>query len=186
VGARVVGEDARPGDLEVVAAGVPDGESEEVRARRADWDGAWKQLVACFPGQVLAQVCGLEVEGAQIVGLPAEVQRPMLPDLVFRVRGRPGGAGAPDRLVHLEVQARPETGFELRLATYFVLLARKHQLVPHQVVIMPAGGPFSGRLSLSGSGKPLIVTCRCCWPSWLPSKVTTLPPCSSKLWNGGP
>lgn len=148
MGARAVGEDAGPGDLEVVGAGALDGESEEVRARRVDWDGAWKQLVTCFPGQVLAQVCGLGVEGSQIVGVPTEVQRPMLPDLVFRVRGRPGGAGSRDRLVHLEVQTRPETGFELRLATYFVLLARKHRLVPHQVVIMPAGGPFTGRFSL--------------------------------------
>jgi predicted transposase YdaD len=145
-------------DVQVEAATGPDdpdavtteivesSEDARVRRRRADWDGAWKQLVTCFPAQVLGQVCGLDVAGLEIIALPTEMHRPMFPDLVFRMKD-PSGQGA-DRLVHLEVQAQSESGFELRVATYFVLLANRHKMVPHQVVIMPAGGPFTGRYSL--------------------------------------
>ena len=126
-----------------------DGEAEgadEARQRRADWDGAWKRLVTSFPEQVLGLVCGLDVEGVEVVGLPTELPRPMFPDLVFRLKSSSGAEA--DRLAHLEVQTQPDRGFELRLATYFVLLAHQYKMVPHQVVIMPAGGPFTGRYRL--------------------------------------
>ena len=48
-------------------------------------------------------------------------------------------------IVHVEIQVRPEAKFEVRLGTYFLLLTDRHDMPPHQVVILPVGGPYDGR-----------------------------------------
>jgi predicted transposase YdaD len=106
-----------------------------------DWDGTWKRLFEQFPVEALGQVCGIPVRTARIVELPTERQRPVLPDRVFKVVQSDGS----QVVVHVEIQVRPESGFELRLATYFTLLATRHGAAPHQVVILPVGGPYAGR-----------------------------------------
>ena len=113
--------------------GVPGG--------RNDWDGTWKRVFECFPFEALELICNIPIRAARLLELPTERQRPVLPDRVFKVVEADGG----EQVVHVEIQTRPENGFELRMATYFTLLAARYGSAPRQVVIMPIGGPYTGR-----------------------------------------
>jgi len=123
----------------------PDRSSSGGNAR--PWDAAWKNVLTGFGEVVLRDVCRLPVDAMQIVmPLPTELPRPVHADCVFKIAGRDDAPDAPPRqVIHIEVQVRPEPQFEMRLASYYTWLSLTHGVEPHQVVILPQGGPYTGR-----------------------------------------
>jgi hypothetical protein len=86
--------------------------------------------------------------GRSVEHLPTEYQRQVRADLVFEV----GGTGDdPERtILHVEVQAQPDPGLELRLVSYWAAMTSEYTLPPTQVVILPRGGPYTGRYQAGG------------------------------------